>query len=224
MGLSDYIFPVRCHLCGAALGDGEEFLCSSCLASLPRTGYHRHPDNRMARHFSGLVPYVRASGHFFYSRGNNVAQLIYDLKYRRFRNLARWLGECAGAELLAAGFFDGIDAVVPVPMHFWKKAVRGYNQTEEIAVGIHRATGLPVITGLTAIRPHRTQTSLSPEQRRRNVSGIFRMRHPEEFEGKHLLILDDVCTTGSTLTAASEAVSAGAPTATLSLLTLACVF
>ena len=141
MGLSDYIFPVRCHLCGAALGDGEEFLCSSCLASLPRTGYHRHPDNRMARHFSGLVPYVRASGHFFYSRGNNVAQLIYDLKYRRFRNLARWLGECAGAELLAAGFFDGIDAVVPVPMHFWKKAVRGYNQTEEIAVGIHRATG-----------------------------------------------------------------------------------
>ena len=118
MGLSDYIFPMRCHLCGAALGDGEEFLCSSCLASLPRTGYHRHPDNRMARHFSGLVPYVRASGHFFYSRGNNVAQLIYDLKYRRFRNLARWLGECAGAELLAAGLFDGIDAVVPVPMHY----------------------------------------------------------------------------------------------------------
>ncbi len=224
MGLFDYIFPKRCHLCGAALGDGEEFLCPSCLASLPRTGYHRDADNRMAQRFSGLVPYVRASGHFFYSRGSDMARLVHDLKYRRFRGLARWLGERAGEELLTAGFFDGIDAVVPVPMHFWKKAVRGYNQTEEIALGIHHATGLQVVTALTAVRPHRTQTALTEEQRHRNVSGIFRLRHPEKLAGKHLLILDDVCTTGATLTAASEAVLSVSPTARLSLLALACVF
>ena len=83
---------------------------------------------------------------------------------------------------------------------------------------------MQVVTALTAVRPHRTQTALTEEQRRRNVSGIFRLRHPEMLAGKHLLILDDVCTTGATLTAASEAVLSASPTARLSLLTLACVF
>jgi len=135
-----------------------------------------------------------------------LAQLIHDFKYRHFPGLAERLGEIMGTELLRSGFLYDIDAIVPIPMHRIKKARRGYNQTERLATGITRATDIPVCTLLKAARPHTTQTSKTLAQRRENVSNVFRLDHPGELVGKHILLIDDVCTTGATLTAAAETI------------------
>ena len=201
----DFIFPRVCHLCGETLGAGVHYVCGPCLAKIPRTLYHRIPDNPMEQRFMGQFPFRAGTGHFFYSRGSELAVLMQDLKYRHFRGLARFLGETVAKELLPTGFLSGIDVILPVPMHFWKKARRGYNQTEQIAIGISNITGIPVGNNLKAVRSHRTQTSLSRQQRLKNTEGIFKVFHPEQLPGKGMLLLDDVCTTGATLSSAAIA-------------------
>lgn len=222
--IGDFIFPRTCHICGLGLAESERYICSSCLSRLPRTNYHRLPDNAMEQRFLGLFPFRQATGHFFYSRDSDLSVLMHDLKYHRFRGLARHLGSVVASELVTTGFLSGIDLIVPVPMHFMKKARRGYNQTEEIAYGIGSVSGIPVANALRAVRPHRTQTSLSLDQRLENTSGIFRLTDPGMVDGKEVLIIDDVCTTGATLSAAAEALLKDAPSAQVSLLTLGVTF
>lgn len=204
--LADYIFPPICHLCGTPITGKTQYLCPLCISRLPRTLYHRIPMNAMEQRFAGIIPFERASGHFFYSSKSDLSLLMQDLKYRKYRGLARQLGEIVASELLTTPFLADIDSIIPVPMHYLKKARRGYNQTEEIAKGISSVTGIPIKTNLKAIRPHRSQTAMSAEQRRTNTRGIFRLDSPEEIKSSHILLLDDVCTTGSTLISASEAI------------------
>lgn len=178
----------------------------------------------MEQRFAGIVPFERATGHFFYKSGSELSQLMQDLKYRRFRNLARYMGELMGNELMMTGFLSDIDAVVPIPMHFLKKAFRGYNQTEEIAHGISRATGLRVDRSLRARRPHATQTALSIEGRQQNLKDVFTLRSNHTLDGKHILILDDVCTTGTTLIEAAQTILNATSAAKVSFLTLGVTF
>lgn len=125
--LGDALFPRVCHVCGVPVGGDSPYVCPACLARLPRTGYHRVPDNAMEQRFLGLFPFRQATGHFFYSRDSGLAVLMHDLKYHRFPGLARHLGRIVASELLSTGFLTGIDMAVPVPMHFMKQAARGYN-------------------------------------------------------------------------------------------------
>jgi len=178
----------------------------------------------MEQRFMGLFPFERATGHFFYSRGSGLASLIGELKYNHYRGIGRVFGNVVGSELITTPFLSDIDMFVPVPMHFMKKARRGYNQVEEICKGLTEATGIPTVTALKAVKGHRTQTSLTLEQRRANTAGIFRVKDPDSIRDKHIMLVDDVCTTGSTLTSAAEALLAEVPTARISLLTLAVTF
>lgn len=222
--LLDILLPRECMLCGAPLGAGEQYICAGCLTRLPRTNYHRRPDNPMEQRFAGLVPYERCAGHFFYTPLSDPALIIQNFKYRHFRNLGRYMGELMGRELMATFFLSDCDVIIPVPMHRWKRARRGYNQTEMLAEGLSRVSGIPADTSLRAVRPHKTQTSLSREERLKNTAGIFRLDNPERFRGKHILLLDDVCTTGATLTSASRAILDAQPDVRLTLLTLAVTF
>ena len=147
-----------------------------------------------------------------------------DLKYRRFRQLARYMGEVIGKELAPTGFLSDIDLIVPIPMHFMKKAFRGYNQTEEIAKGLSKATGIGIAGALRARRPHRTQTALSIEERRKNLSNVFALLPAFDLQGKHILLLDDVCTTGTTLTEAGCTIGNASPHTEISLLTVGITF
>ena len=225
--LLDYIFPRTCHLCGTTLpGASKDPICRGCLSRLPRTLYHRRHDNPMTDRFAGHFPFERASGHFCYSAGSELSELIQDLKYRRFRKLAVFLGKVIGTELLPTGFLSDIDLIIPIPIHYMKKARRGYNQTEELARGLSEATGIPAATPLRAIRPHRSQTALTPEQRTKNLSDVFSLsaKPTNPIEGRHILLLDDVCTTGSTLSAAASVILAASPSTRLSMLTAGVTF
>lgn len=220
----DSLFPRVCHVCGSQLGPGDRYVCASCLSALPRTHYHRLEDNPMERRFMGRFPFERAAGHFFYSRDSALAGLIHDFKYRSFRGLARMLGAMMGRELLSTGFLAEVEAVQPVPMYWFKRATRGYNQSREIALGFSSATGIPVIDAVRAVRAHRTQTSLREAERRRNLSGIFRVTDAEALRGRGILLLDDVCTTGATLAETARTIHEAASGVRLTMLTLGVTF
>ena len=119
-----------------------------------------------------------------------------------------------------SGFFSGADCVAGVPMHWWKKARRGYNQTDFIARGISDATGLEVVDVLEATRAHKTQTAMTLQERLANLSGSFRVKDPDALRGKGLVLVDDVCTTGSTLRSLAAEVAAAVPDCRLYLLSL----
>lgn len=224
LDLINLLLPPECHVCGTRLAPHERFICSVCLSALPRTGYHRLPMNPMEERFAGQFPFLRASGHFFYSRDSALSSLIHDMKYRHFPDIGTTLGRLAASELFPTGFFEGADVIVPVPMHFLKQARRGYNQTHKIAEGISEATGLPVCHALKATRSHRTQTSLTREQRLANTESLFTVARKEEIEGRGILLVDDICTTGATITAAANAILSAIPESTISLFTIAVTF
>lgn len=218
--ICDFFLPRTCHLCGCKLRDTEKVFCVRCVETLPRSLYHLMPLNPMERRFAGIVPFVRATGHFIYSRNSELATAIHDMKYRRFPSVGSRLGEIVGEELNMAGFFSGADCIAAVPMHWWKKAKRGYNQTDYIAQGLGRAIGLPVVKVLEANRSHKTQTAMSLQQRLANLSGSFRVVSPDSLKGKGLVLIDDVCTTGSTLRSLAEEIIAAVPDCRLYLLSL----
>lgn len=221
--LVDFLFPPRCHVCGSALAPHERFACSHCLSGLPRSGYHRTPMNPMEERFAGRFPFERATGHFIYTRDSALAILVQDMKYRAFPSIGDMLGSLVATELFSTGFFHDIDLIVPVPMHWLKQARRGYNQAERIARGISAVAGMPVEAALKAVRPHKTQTSKTLAQRLGNTAGLFAPARPDSIKGRHVLLVDDVCTTGSTLSSAAEALWTASP-ARLSMLTVAVTF
>ena len=221
--LLDLLFPRTCHICDVPLAAHERFACTNCIANLPRSGFHRRKLNPMEERFAGIFPFERATGHFLYNREGPMSTLIQDMKYRKFPAIGNMLGETVGEELFPTGFFADAEVIIPVPMHRWKQWRRGYNQTHHIAQGVSTATGIPVSYTLKAVRSHGTQTALSREQRLENTSGIFSVKDPDEITGRHIVLLDDVCTTGSTLISAAEAIHKCTPSR-LTILTLAVTF
>lgn len=224
VSIFDVLLPRTCHICGNPLTPGIKFICEPCRARLPRTNFHRLADNAMERRFMGRFPFERAAGHFFYSRDSDLSELIQDIKYRRFPGIARELGRIVGTELAVTPFLSGTDIILPVPLHWRKMASRGYNQSRHFAKGLSEVVSIAVGDNLFATRNHRTQTALSLEQRRRNTSGVFGIKRPDELDKKGILLVDDVCTTGATLSSAAEAIIKAAPEARLSILTIGVTF
>lgn len=173
----------------------------------------------MEQRFAGLIPFERATGFLSYSRDSIVARIVHDFKYRRFRGLARRMGALMGTELYSTGFFSDIDVLIPIPMHFFKQAKRGYNPAEQLAIGLSAETGIPTMNNLKARRAHRTQTSLTLQERRENTANLFVIKDEEQLKGKHILLIDDICTTGSTLLAAAEVCHKYIPDCRISMLT-----
>lgn len=221
--LASMIWPNICEVCHTSLVKGEESICLGCLTALPRTFMHKQSFNEIHQRIATVgVPIDRAAAYFYYVRGDRYTSLILSAKYRNRPRIARGLGVRFAHELLPDGFFDDIDMIVPVPMHILKMARRGFNQTEWIARGLSEASGVVVNKSLLACRPHSSQTHYSVEERLENSRGTYYAtpRASTEAAGKHILIVDDVLTTGSTLTACCEAIIKAAPSAKISVLTL----
>ena len=196
-------FPRCCVVCGAPLVEGEEAICTHCNINMPRTNYHKVKDNLVERMFWGKIPLERATSYFFYRKGSDFRKILHQFKYGGRKELGAIMGRFMAAELATTDFFEGVDIIIPVPLHPRKR--HGDNQSEWIARGVSQVVGLPVDVSSVIREKHTdTQTRKSTYERWENVDGIFRLRHPENFVGKHVLIVDDVLTTGSTTTACAD--------------------
>jgi len=200
------IAPKACAVCGAALGAGENVICSVCNAHLPRTSYWQQPyDNTMARMLWGRMAVERAAALFYFEPQSEVSHIIYSFKYRKHPENAEHMGRLAAKELSLSGFFKDIDAIVPVPLARSRQRSRGYNQSYEIAKGIRGITGIPIINGAVIRRTFtESQTHKSRWERIENVENVFELKKPGLLHGKHVLVVDDVVTTGSTIAACSR--------------------
>ncbi len=219
--LGDALFPACCEVCGRELVDGEILLCLHCRAELPRTRYHRCADSPLHERMAlPGVPIERTASYFHYVRGNPYARLIQHAKYNSRPAIVRQLGADFARELAADGFFYGIDMLQPIPLHGWKRFRRGYNQAEIICSGISEVTGIPIADNLRA-RNHSTQTRKNIAERQANLTGVMRLVAAEDIAGKHILLVDDVITTGATMLAAARVLLSASPAPTISILSLA---
>lgn len=174
----------------------------------------------MEQHFAGKVRYERAYAYYQYRRESPYTNIVLDIKYRNQPQLGRYFGELAARRVAPTGFFDDIDMILPVPLYVDKLAERGYNQSEMIAEGIRAATGIRIANNLVAEAPHATQTRRGVASRWANVKMLYAIRRSDELVGKHVLIVDDVVTTGATLVSCAKAVEC-IPDTRLSFFTLA---
>lgn len=221
-GVWRLFFPPVCPACGGALKPGSGVLCTSCRWELPLTGYWHEVDNPVVRRFWGLVPVVNACSFFFFSDGGGGRRVIHRFKYYGGWRLALDMGRWFGAELASSGLYDDVEAVVPVPLHPFKKLRRGYNQCDYLAEGIAEALGVEVCRGAVRRRvDNRSQARRHRLERWDNVAGIFAVPRPQRLAGRHILLVDDVLTTGATICSCAEALLAAVPDCRLSVATLA---
>jgi len=198
--LIELFFPTLCVTCENRLVTQEKFLCIDCWHDLPVTNFHFDTENKVARLFWGRVKIENATAFFAYNKGSNYQHLIHFIKYKGLKELGFETGRKFGIALSASPDFNSVDVVVPVPLHPKKQKQRGYNQSEWIARGISESLQKPVSANNLQRNLHTsTQTRKNRYERWENVENIFEVIRPEEFTGKHILMIDDVVTTGSTL-------------------------
>ena len=212
----------RCHVCGARLQPADGVLCCLCVLHLPRTGHCQTPyDNPMARLLWGLLDIERAAAFMHYEPHSEVAALIYHIKYGGDTAAAVMLGYLAACEYAACGFFDDVDVIVPVPLEAGRQRQRGYNQSLLIARGVAMATGIAIDdTAVERLTFAGSQAGEHRWNRYLNVSGAFGVTAPDRLDGRHILLVDDVMTSGATVVACGTAIHKAAGVR-LSVMTIA---
>ena len=198
--------PARCAQCGQRLSEREDEVCATCLLSLPQTHLHAAPGNGVERLFWGKIAIERASAFMYYIPNSKSHQLFVRLKYQRRRpQVGHFFGRLMACDLADTDFFSTINLIIPVPLSAQRLHQRGYNQATQLAQGIAAATGLPVCE--EAVERHvdnPTQTHLNAHERSQNVKDIFRLVRPELVAGRHVLLVDDILTTGSTILSCAQ--------------------
>jgi ComF family protein len=199
-GLVHLFYPRLCEGCGKPLLKGEQVLCISCGLQLPETGYHDIEDNETALRFAGRVPFYHATSLAWFITDGLLQHLIHGLKYKGKKETGIYLGSRLGIRLKETDWGKGIDVIVPVPLHPAKQAKRGYNQSMLIAQGIGKTMGIPASDKLLVrTRDTQTQTKKTRAERVTNMEGAFKTGNRETLKNKHILLCDDVLTTGATL-------------------------
>lgn len=227
LDLRSILFPRYCAVCQSKLATTEKHLCVMCLSTLPRTRFHQPTDNPVAEKFFEWKSFVRGIGWLHYQHANAYSRLIQQAKYNDQPRTGQYLARQAAFEISqkeeSHDFFDNIDYIVPIPLSRKRERRRGYNQSDYIAQGLSDITHIPVSTkNLRRFIHNKTQTRLSRESRRQNVDGIFRLAHPDVFRGKHILLVDDVMTTGATLSSCIKTLEQAVPDIHVSVFVLAC--
>jgi ComF family protein len=203
--LISLIFPRVCLACGEALLQHEKTVCTLCYTGLPYTDFHILEENPVINQFLGKIDFYAGTSMFYFSKGGKIQHLIHQLKYRGRKEVGEYMGELYGKSLVKSPLYKDIDYIIPVPLHAAKLKKRGYNQAECFADGLSVSMQVPVdIKTLYRAFSSETQTRKKRFHRWENVRSIFALNNYAHLENKHVLLVDDVITTGSTLEAAGH--------------------
>ena len=200
----DFFLPRSCYACGSRLGRNEDHLCLSCELHLPVSSYFSYSDNPMEKLFWGRIPIKAAASSYFFDKGEVVQTLMHQLKYESHRPLAHWMGQKMALHAIQSKRFSHVEMVFAVPLHKKKQAIRGYNQSEWLIDSMLEKWKIRKGRSLKRVVFTESQTRKNKEERWRNVAGAFQCDDPKEVGSKHILLVDDVITTGSTLEACAK--------------------
>jgi len=194
-------YPYNCIGCGSDVINKDNFLCLECIDNLPDTNFAMHGNNALEKKFWGRIAVTSAMSQFYFSKESIVQNMVHELKYHGNKKAGIYFGKMMGKSLLNSNRFP-IDIIIPLPLFEKKEKMRGYNQSELICTGISEIINKPVIKS-NVIRKvfTETQTKKHRIERWKNVEGIFHVNDATSLEGKHILLVDDVVTTGATLDA-----------------------
>jgi ComF family protein len=203
--LGDFVsllFPELCAACRESLMANEHLICTECRYSLPFTNFHLQPDNIVAQQFWGKIHLEAAYSLYYFSKGGKIQNLMHQFKYKGMEQIGNLLGNIAGDQLIKNKVFNTVDFIVPVPLHKKRMRQRGYNQSACFAEGLAEKLNAEVeINNLVRLTATETQTHKSRFARFENMQEVFTVANPEKLMKKHILLVDDVITTGSTLEA-----------------------
>lgn len=201
-GLSHLLYPRLCEGCSKPLLAEEDILCLDCnVYYLPRTAYHHIAENETAMRFAGRFPFEKATSLAYFTPEGLLQHLLHRLKYEERKDIGLYLGRQLGYDLQQLNWAEGIDGIVPVPLHKEKERSRGFNQAQLIAEGMGEALHIPVITdAIVRTRNTESQTKKSRAERLENMQSAFAIQN-HYYENKQFLLVDDVLTTGATLEA-----------------------
>lgn len=194
-------FPQLCSGCGKNLFKNENIICTDCHYNLPYTDFHQDPENAVARQFWGRIPFNAACAFLHFNKGSRVQNLMHQLKYNNKPEVAFKLGEMYGLKLMSSEAVTSIDAIIPVPLHPAKQKKRGYNQSEYFAKGLSQSLNIPVDLNLQRRIFTDSQTRKSRFVRYENMRDVFVIANHSSLLNKHVLLVDDVITTGATIEA-----------------------
>ena len=221
--LADLIFPELCPCCQHTRPMSNHILCLSCLTDLPFTGHEKHPlENETAITFWGRLPLKAACSIFYFNPKGKIRNVLHRIKYEGRKDIAFEMGKLMGLYIEQSEEFRKADLILPVPLHPKRKATRGFNQSDFLAKGFSQKTEIPwTANAIIRTRNNPTQTKLSRTLRFENTNQLFQVTKPELIKNKHVILLDDVITTGATLESFAEVVLS-ADAASVSIITLAC--
>lgn len=207
LDVASLFMPRSCLACGRVLLEGEESVCLACRYNIPLTNYAKNKENPVKLLFDNVLPVESAMAMFWFVGGTEWQRIIHNFKYHGRWYFAQKMGEWLGEELIDSGNFEDIDLIIPIPLHFRRRLRRGYNQSEQLAIGVARKMG--VAYDFRAVRRHlynESQTLKSRTERWDNVEEIFEVRRAVRLRGQHILLVDDVLTTGATITSCASAI------------------
>ena len=195
------LFPHVCTGCGSDLLSEESMLCMRCMDAMPETNFELHVNNPVEKKFWGRLPLVSATAQFYFSKESLMQHLMHQFKYKGNKELGLQFGRIMGDQLQRSNRFYP-DVLIPLPLFPAKEKRRGYNQATVLCNGISETMKIPVLDKVI-IRPHHTetQTKKGRVERWENMEGKFVLTNEEAIRNKHVLLVDDVVTTGATLEA-----------------------
>jgi len=198
-------FPLNCAACGNYLLKSEKVICTSCLFQLPKTNFHFQKENPISDIFKGRVNISTGTAFFTFNKGSRYQKLIHKLKYHGQAEIGIELGKLFGNTLMNSDQYRDIDIIIPVPLHPKKKKARTYNQAEMIAKGMAETMNAKLVVDVLVRDIHSiSQTKKDRIERWLNVKNVFKLKSTEKLKNKHVLLVDDVVTTGATLEACAQ--------------------
>jgi len=208
-GITHLFYPDLCEGCNKPLVAEEVVLCIACETLVPETGYDSVADNDTSMRFAGRIPFQHASSFAYFTEDGLLQHLLHGLKYKGRRDIGAFLGSRFARRLSATDWISTVDAIVPVPLHTTRIARRGYNQSEVIAEAMSGVLHIPTLSrSLARVRNTESQVNKNRIERTENMQSAFAVTDDAEFAGKHILIIDDVLTTGATIEACAAALQA----------------